>query len=71
LHRFLTAAIKEQKLANYFGRKVAIDASMTIYQFAVKTHPDPPCHQTVSNALPFLRSLSAVVVSSSPTKMAK
>jgi len=36
-------AVKEQKLANYFGRKVAIDASMTIYQFAVRglaTLPD-------------------------------
>ena len=31
----VSAAVKEQKLANYFGRKVAIDASMTIYQFAV------------------------------------
>jgi len=28
-------AIKEQKLANYFGRKIAIDASMTIYQFMI------------------------------------
>ena len=26
---------KEQKVENYFGRKVAIDASMHIYQFLV------------------------------------
>merc|ERR1711871_37078 len=30
-----SSGVKEQKLANYFGRKVAIDASMTIYQFAI------------------------------------
>jgi hypothetical protein len=28
---------KEQKVENYFGRKVAIDASMHIYQFLVGT----------------------------------
>ena len=28
-------AIKEQELKNYLGRKVAIDASMAIYQFLV------------------------------------
>ena len=27
---------KEQKFENYFGRKIAIDASMHIYQFLVK-----------------------------------
>ncbi|MBA0749738.1 hypothetical protein Gogos_003634, partial [Gossypium gossypioides] len=26
-------AMKEQKLESYFGRKIAIDASMSIYQF--------------------------------------
>jgi len=28
-------AIKEQVLSNYFGRKIAIDASMTLYQFMI------------------------------------
>ncbi|MFQ6650597.1 hypothetical protein Gotur_022155 [Gossypium turneri] len=28
-------AMKEQKLESYFGRKIAIDASMSIYQFLV------------------------------------
>ena len=28
-------AIKENKLDNYFGRKIAIDASMSIYQFLI------------------------------------
>lgn len=34
------AAIKEGEMANYFGRKIAIDASMSIYQFliAVRQH---------------------------------
>jgi hypothetical protein len=27
---------KEQKLENYFGRKIAVDASMHIYQFLVR-----------------------------------
>jgi len=28
-------AIKENELKNYFSRKVAIDASMSIYQFLI------------------------------------
>lgn len=28
-------AIKEDDIKNYFGRKVAIDASMSIYQFMI------------------------------------
>ena len=35
------AAIKEKELANFFGRTIAIDASMTIYQFMVRTPPGP------------------------------
>ena len=30
------ACMKEQKLESYFGRKIAIDASMSIYQFLVR-----------------------------------
>eukprot|EP00889_Picochlorum_renovo_P005304 jgi/Picre1/32334/NNA_007680.t1 len=30
-----TAALKEQKFENYFGRKIAVDASMHIYSFLV------------------------------------
>lgn len=35
-------AIKEQTIKNYFNRKIAIDASMSLYQFliAVRTGPD-------------------------------
>ena len=29
------AAIKENEIKNYFGRKVAIDASMSLYQFLI------------------------------------
>jgi hypothetical protein len=28
-------AVKERQITNYFGRKVAIDASMSLYQFLV------------------------------------
>jgi flap endonuclease-1 len=28
-------AMKEDEMKNYFGRKVAIDASMSIYQFLI------------------------------------
>jgi len=35
-------AIKEQEMKNYFGRKIAVDASMSLYQFliAVRSGPD-------------------------------
>ena len=29
-------AVKEQQMENYFARKVAIDASMSLYQFLVR-----------------------------------
>ncbi|KAL0364906.1 UNVERIFIED_CONTAM: Flap endonuclease 1, partial [Sesamum angustifolium] len=32
-------AMKEQKFESYFGRKIAIDASMSIYQFLVRILP--------------------------------
>jgi flap endonuclease-1 len=28
-------AIKENEIKNYFGRKIAIDASMSLYQFLI------------------------------------
>lgn len=31
------SGMKEQKFESYFGRKIAIDASMSIYQFLVCT----------------------------------
>uniref|UniRef100_A0A8D3EDA6 Flap endonuclease 1 n=1 Tax=Scophthalmus maximus TaxID=52904 RepID=A0A8D3EDA6_SCOMX len=33
-------AIKEQEIKNYFGRKIAIDASMCIYQFLIAVRQD-------------------------------
>uniref|UniRef100_A0A8C4E2N0 XPG N-terminal domain-containing protein n=1 Tax=Dicentrarchus labrax TaxID=13489 RepID=A0A8C4E2N0_DICLA len=33
-------AIKEQDIKNYFGRKIAIDASMCIYQFLIAVRQD-------------------------------
>lgn len=30
------AALREQKFENYFGRKIAVDASMHIYSFLVR-----------------------------------
>ena len=41
-------AIKEQELKNYLGRKVAIDASMAIYQFLVNIFACV-CVKTYSN----------------------
>ncbi|GMJ11730.1 Flap Endonuclease I, SHADE AVOIDANCE 6 [Hibiscus trionum] len=35
LAEYAPKAIKEQKLENYFGRKIAIDASLSIYQFLI------------------------------------
>uniref|UniRef100_A0A8C7V0W5 XPG N-terminal domain-containing protein n=1 Tax=Oncorhynchus mykiss TaxID=8022 RepID=A0A8C7V0W5_ONCMY len=34
------SAIKEQDIKNYFGRKIAIDASMCMYQFLVAVRQD-------------------------------
>merc|ERR1712154_591069 len=34
------AAIKENEIKNYFGRKVAIDASMSLYQFLIAVRSD-------------------------------
>uniref|UniRef100_A0AAQ5YZT5 XPG N-terminal domain-containing protein n=1 Tax=Amphiprion ocellaris TaxID=80972 RepID=A0AAQ5YZT5_AMPOC len=33
-------AIKQQDIKNYFGRKIAIDASMCIYQFLIAVRQD-------------------------------
>ena len=33
--------MKEQKFESYFGRKIAVDASMSIYQFLVCSAPTP------------------------------
>uniref|UniRef100_A0AAY4BCY5 XPG N-terminal domain-containing protein n=1 Tax=Denticeps clupeoides TaxID=299321 RepID=A0AAY4BCY5_9TELE len=33
-------AIKEQDIKNFFGRKIAIDASMCIYQFLIAVRQD-------------------------------
>lgn len=33
-------AIKYNEIKNYFGRKVAIDASMSIYQFLIAVRSD-------------------------------
>nr|AFK11650.1 Flap endonuclease 1-B [Callorhinchus milii] len=41
-------AIREQELKNYFGRKIAIDASMSIYQFLIAVRHDGQVLQTES-----------------------
>jgi flap endonuclease-1 len=33
-------SIKENEIKNYFGRKIAIDASMSLYQFLIAVRPD-------------------------------
>jgi len=37
---FAPSAVKENEIKNYFGRKVAIDASMSIYQFLIAVRQD-------------------------------
>lgn len=44
-------AMSEKKFDSYFGRKIAMDASMAIYQFCVNIHNEkrnkfvfPDCH---------------------------
>jgi len=37
---YASTAIKENEIKNYFGRKVAIDASMSIYQFLIAVRQD-------------------------------
>lgn len=44
-------AVKVQKFENYFGRKIAVDASMSMYQFLVRIHP-PRCHAFTGNVAP-------------------
>ena len=55
--------VKEVKFDSYFGRKVAIDASMHIYQFMVRTLPQsahaPP-------ATPRLTELRAALSAPAP-----
>jgi len=34
--------LREQKMDNYFGRKIAIDASLTLYQFLIAVRQDGP-----------------------------
>lgn len=34
-------AVKEQEMENYFGRKVAVDASMSLYQFLIQIRSGP------------------------------
>ncbi len=37
---FAPSSIKECEIKNYFGRKVAIDASMSLYQFLIAVRSD-------------------------------
>jgi len=39
--------MKEQKFENYFGRKIAVDASMHIYSFLVRFTMRKSCFETV------------------------
>ena len=34
-------AVKEKEIKNYFGQKVAVDASMSLYQFLVSATTSP------------------------------
>jgi len=48
-----SSAIKENEMKNYFGRKVAVDASMSLYQFLIAVRQDGSGgggHQMLTNA---------------------
>jgi len=42
-------SIKENVIKNYFGRKIAIDASMSLYQFLIAVRPDDTNTFTLTN----------------------
>lgn len=42
-------AIKEGQIKHYFGRKIAIDASMSLYQFLIAVRPDDMNAYTLMN----------------------
>jgi len=42
-------AIKEEDIKNYFGRTIAIDASMSLYQFLIAVRPDDLGQFTLTN----------------------
>lgn len=43
-------AVKENQIKNYFGRKIAIDASMSMYQFLIAVRPGPDGSVLTSDA---------------------
>lgn len=42
-------ALKEDDMKNYFGRVVAVDASMSLYQFMIAVRPDDLGQFTLTN----------------------
>lgn len=42
-------SIKENVIKNFFGRKIAIDASMSLYQFLIAVRPDDTNTFTLTN----------------------
>jgi len=50
LSELAPGCLREQKIENYFGRKIAIDASMTLYQFLIAVRQDGPGGQLQNEA---------------------
>jgi flap endonuclease-1 len=42
-------ALKDEDIKNFFGRTVAVDASMTLYQFIIAVRPDDLGQYTLTN----------------------
>jgi flap endonuclease-1 len=42
-------AIKENAIKNFFGRKICVDASMSLYQFLIAVRPDDTNTFTLTN----------------------
>jgi hypothetical protein len=57
--------MREQKFENYFGRKIAIDASMSIYSFLVSS-----CCKAAANAT-FYQSVACSISLQCPTNAGK
>lgn len=54
-------AIKEQQMENYFARKVAVDASMSLYQFLVRTNTAQRRMRWTTRRTPHRRRCSAKI----------
>ena len=63
-------AFKEHEIKNYFGRKIAIDASMSIYQFLIAVRQQGQMLQSESGAFIFIERITSLGVLLQATRRA-